>query len=118
MRHLGYQFVDEDQKITSAPEGTDLVIGTPEQLALLIVGPQAGRHMAYAGSLRDGWITTSPFGEGGPDGPGSGAAKLWRYYLGEGAVDATLAIPYSGSWNPCLSGVNDLESLAYRRLRI
>lgn len=77
VRHLGYQIVEENQKILSVPEGTDLVIGTPVQLAPLREGAQAGRFMVHAGSLRDGWIETWP-----DEGPlsGSGMAKLWRYY--------------------------------------
>jgi predicted membrane-bound mannosyltransferase len=80
VRHFSYQFADEKQKLLSVPEGTDLIIGTAEQLAPLREGAQAGRFMAHAGSLRDGWIQTSPSGEGGLDLLGSGMAKLWRYY--------------------------------------
>jgi hypothetical protein len=77
VRHLGYQIVEEHEKVLSLPEGTDLVIGTPEQLAPLLVGGQAGRYMAYAGSLRDGWIATWPDADALS---GSGMEKLWRYY--------------------------------------
>lgn len=60
VRHLSYQLVEENQQILGVPEGTDLVIGTPEQVAPLLVGAQAGRYMAHAGSLRDAWVETWP----------------------------------------------------------
>ena len=80
VRHLGYQIVEQQQKMLSSPERADLVIGTPEQLAPLLVGAQAGRYLAHAGSLRDGWIPASPFSEGSRGLSDSGASRLWRYY--------------------------------------
>ena len=80
LRHFSYQLVDENQKFVTVPEDTALIIGTPERLAPLRVAAPPGRFIAHEGSLRDGWIQTSPFGEGGPDLLGSGMAKLWRYY--------------------------------------
>jgi predicted membrane-bound mannosyltransferase len=79
LRHLGYQILDQ-RKVLGVPEGTDLVIGTPEQLAPLLAGEQAGRFVAHAGSLRDGWIPASPCGGSNDVLPGSGVEKLWRYY--------------------------------------
>ena len=79
LRHLGYQLVEDNQNVLGVPEGTDLVIGTPERLAPLREGAQGGRYMAHAGSLRDGWIETWP--DAGPlSGWGWGAEALWRYY--------------------------------------
>lgn len=60
VRHLSYQLVEENQKLLGVPEGTDLIIGTPEQLAPLREGAQTGRYMAHAGSLRDAWVETWP----------------------------------------------------------
>ena len=80
LRHFSYQLADDNQKLLTVPEDTDLIIGTPERLAPLREGTQAGRFMAHEGSLRDGWIQTSPSGESGLDLLGSGMAKLWRYY--------------------------------------
>ena len=79
LRHLGYQILDR-RKVLGLPEGTDLVIGTPEQLAPLLAGEQAGQFVAHAGSLRDGWIPASPSGGSNDVLPGSGVEKLWRYY--------------------------------------
>lgn len=90
VRHFSYQIVDESQKLPGVPEGTDLVIGTPEQLASLQEGVQAGRFIAHAGSLRAGWIETWPGSidgttglpteESSLDSLKSGMAKWWRYY--------------------------------------
>ncbi len=75
VRHLSYRVVEDNQKLLGVPEGTDLVIGTPEQLAPLLVGAQAGRYMAHAGSLREAWVERWPDAD-----RSSSMAKLWRYY--------------------------------------
>jgi predicted membrane-bound mannosyltransferase len=80
LRHFSYQLVDENQKFVIVPEDTALIIGTSERLAPLRAAAPTGRFIAHEGSLRDGWVQTSPFGEGGLDLSGSGMAKLWRYY--------------------------------------
>jgi len=60
VRHLSYQLVEENQKLLGVREGTDLVIGTPEQVAPLREGAQAALYMAHPGSLRDAWVETWP----------------------------------------------------------